>query len=124
MSRAGAFLDKLRRAAGEIENHVVDEFLAGRLDRRHQHFLGTRRVLLLPHDLRDVAQDSQPGGQPGVYPGRGLADQPRPQHQPVRRDLRLGGSLLEGRQQAVRRRMGRFPAITGRRTLLARVGAG
>jgi peptide/nickel transport system substrate-binding protein len=34
MRRSPRFLDRLRREASDLENHVVDEFLAGRLDRR------------------------------------------------------------------------------------------
>ena len=48
MSRATEFLDRLRRASGDIENHVVDEFLAGRLDRRGLLMHGARVGLAAP----------------------------------------------------------------------------
>ncbi len=48
MSRATEFLDRLRRGSGEIGNHVVDEFLAGRLDRRGLLVHGARVGLVAP----------------------------------------------------------------------------
>ena len=42
------FLDRLRRDASDLENHVVDEFLAGRLDRRGLLREGSRFGLALP----------------------------------------------------------------------------
>ena len=48
MRRSPRFLDRLRREAGEIENHVVDEFLAGRLDRRGLLREGSRFGVALP----------------------------------------------------------------------------
>ncbi len=41
-------LDRLRRDASDLENHVVDEFLAGRLDRRGLLREGSRFGLALP----------------------------------------------------------------------------
>jgi peptide/nickel transport system substrate-binding protein len=41
-------LDRLRRYASDLENHVVDEFLAGRLDRRGLLREGSRFGLALP----------------------------------------------------------------------------
>ncbi len=41
-------LDRLRREASDLENHVVDEFLAGRLDRRGLLREGSRFGLALP----------------------------------------------------------------------------
>jgi len=45
---APKFLDRLRREASDLENHVVDEFLAGRLDRRGLLREGSRFGLALP----------------------------------------------------------------------------
>ena len=70
-----------------------------RLDRRHQHFDRARPVLLLAHDRADLVQHPHAERQPGVDAGRLLADHAGAQHQPVRNDLRLLGSLLEDRQE-------------------------
>ena len=48
MRRSPRFLDRLRREAGELENHAVDEFLAGRLDRRGLLREGSRFGVALP----------------------------------------------------------------------------
>jgi peptide/nickel transport system substrate-binding protein len=48
MRRSLRFLDNLRREASDLENHVVDEFLAGRLDRRGLLREGSRYGLALP----------------------------------------------------------------------------
>ena len=48
MRRSPKFLDRLRREASDLENHVVDEFLAGRLDRRGLLREGSRFGLALP----------------------------------------------------------------------------
>ena len=72
----------------------------GGLDGRHQQFLRARRVLLFAHDALDVLQHAKARRQPGVDAGRGLPHQAGTQHQPVRGDLRFGGCLLQGRDQA------------------------
>ena len=72
------------------------------LDRGHQHFLRAGRVLLLAHDAFDVLQHAIAERQPGVDAGRGLPHQTGTQHQPMRGDLRLGGRLLHGRDEAAR----------------------
>ncbi len=48
MRASPKFLDRLRREASELENHVVDEFLAGRLDRRSLLREGARFGLAVP----------------------------------------------------------------------------
>jgi peptide/nickel transport system substrate-binding protein len=48
MRRSPRFLDRLRSEASDLENHVVDEFLAGRLDRRGLLREGARFGLALP----------------------------------------------------------------------------
>ena len=48
MRRSPRFLDRLRREASDLENQVVDEFLAGRLDRRGLLREGSRFGLALP----------------------------------------------------------------------------
>ena len=71
----------------------------GRLDRRHQHFLGAGAALLVAHDGLDLAQDPEAQRQPGIDAGAGLADHARAQHQPVRGDLRLGRVFPRGRDE-------------------------
>ena len=71
-----------------------------RLDRRHQHFLRTGRVLLLAHDALDIAQHAIAERQPRVDASRCLPHQAGAQHQPVRGDLRFGRRLLHGRNEA------------------------
>ena len=73
----------------------------GRLDGRHQHFLGARRILLLAHDALDVAQHAQAERQPGIDAGAGLANEAGAEHQPVRNDLRFRRSLLHRRQKVL-----------------------
>ncbi len=48
MARTPRFLDQARQQASSLENHVVDEFLAGRLDRRGLLREGSRIGLALP----------------------------------------------------------------------------
>jgi peptide/nickel transport system substrate-binding protein len=48
MRRSPRFLDRLRKEASDLENHVVDEFLAGRIDRRGLLREGSRFGLALP----------------------------------------------------------------------------
>ncbi len=48
MRQSPRFLDRLRQNASDLENHVVDEFLAGRLDRRGLLREGSRFGLALP----------------------------------------------------------------------------
>ncbi len=71
----------------------------GRLDRGHQDFLTAHPVLLLAHDLLDLLQHLVAQRQPGIDAGARLADHAGAQHQPVRDDLRLGGRLLQGREE-------------------------
>jgi len=73
MRQTPKFLDALRRSAGQLENQVVDEFLAGRLDRRGLLREGSRFGLALPliggllgtanpfGTSRALAQAGQPG---------------------------------------------------------------
>ena len=48
MRRSPKFLDRLRREASDLENQVVDEFLAGRLDRRGLLREGSRFGVAMP----------------------------------------------------------------------------
>ena len=48
MARSPRFLDQARREASALDNHIVDEFLAGRLDRRALLREGSRIGLALP----------------------------------------------------------------------------
>ena len=81
----------------------------GRLDGGHQDFLRAGAVLFLAHDLADLLQCAPAHGQPGIDAGRGLADEARAQHQPVRDDLRLGGRFLERGQEGARQAQGSAP---------------
>ena len=71
----------------------------GRLDGRHEHFLGAGGVLFLAHDLLDLLQHAQAQRQPGIDPGAGLADHAGAQHQAVRDDLRLRRGFPQGRHK-------------------------
>ena len=66
-----------------------------RLQRRHQHRDMAHALLLLVHDLFDLAQHLVAQRQPRIDPRAGLLDHPRPQHQPVADDLRLGRVFLQ-----------------------------
>ena len=65
------------------------------LDDRHEQFHGARPVLLLAHDLLDLAQHPQAQRQPGVDTGGLLPHHARAQHQAVRDDFRLLGRFAE-----------------------------
>ena len=69
----------------------------GRLDGRHQHLQRARPVLFLAHDRFDPLQDADAERQPGIDAGCLLPEHSRPQHQPVRDDLRLLRCLLQDR---------------------------
>ncbi len=71
----------------------------GRLDRRHQDLDRPGPVLLLAHDLLDLAQHPVAERQPGVDARRFLADHAGPQHQPVRDDLGFLGRFAEDGQE-------------------------
>jgi len=58
-----------------------------------------RADLFFVNDLLDPAQHLEAHRQPGIDPRRLLLDHPRPQHQPMRGDLRLGGRFLQNRQK-------------------------
>ncbi len=83
------------------------------LDRRHQHFLRARRVLLFPHDAFDVLQHAKAERQPGVDSGRGLPHQAGAQHQAMRRDLRFRRGLLQRGDQAMREAHSTIVQVTG-----------
>jgi hypothetical protein len=95
-----------RRALAVLElEQLVDPVAAGllpvlgRLQHRHDDLLAADRFHLLAQDRLDLAHDPPPGGQVGPQPGAELADQPRPHHQLVRDRLRVGGRVLEGREE-------------------------
>ena len=71
----------------------------GRLDRRHEDLLAAGGVHLLAHHLLDLAQHAMAQRQPAVNAGARLPDHAGAQHEPVRRDLRLGRVLSQGRQE-------------------------
>ena len=64
-----------------------------------QQLLGAGGVHLLPHDLLHPAQHPVAERQPGVDPGRHLADVARPHQQPVAVDLGVGRVVPEGPQE-------------------------
>ncbi len=74
MRQTPKFLDALRRSAGQLENQVVDEFLAGRLDRRGLLREGSRFGLALPliggllgiADPFGISRALAQAGQPGA----------------------------------------------------------
>ncbi len=70
-----------------------------RLDDRQQELLGAGGVHLLPDDLLDPAQDPVAQRQPGVDPGRHLADVAGPDQQPVAVDLGVGRVVPERPQE-------------------------
>ena len=61
MRHSPRFLDRLRREASDVENHVVDEFLAGRIDRRALLREGSRFGLALPL-MAGLLGSMAPGG--------------------------------------------------------------
>ena len=71
----------------------------GGLDGGHQQFERAGAVLLLAHDLLDVAQYPKSKRQPGIDAGARLADQAGPEHQPMRDDLRFLGVVAQQRQE-------------------------
>ena len=70
-----------------------------RLQRRHQHRDMARAHLLFMNDVLQLAQNLETKRQPGINPRRRLLDHPRPQHQPMRGNLRLGRGFLENGQK-------------------------
>ena len=84
------------------------------LDGRHQDFLRPGAVLFFAHNLFNAAQHAQPRRQPGIDARRGLANQPRTQHEAVRGDLRLGRGFLECRQKGASEAQGSIPLILSR----------
>ena len=85
-----------------------------RLDGRHQDFLRPGAVLFFTHNLFNAAQHAQARRQPGIDARRGLANQPRTQHEAVRGDLRLGRGFLESRQKGASEAQGSNPLILSR----------
>ena len=71
----------------------------GRLQRGHQQRDMPCTHLFLMHDIFQLPQHLEAQRQPGIDPGGGLLDHPRPQHQAVRGDLGLGGGFLENGQE-------------------------
>ena len=69
------------------------------LDRRHQHFDRAGADLLLADDGVDLVEHAQPQRQPGVNAGGLLANEPGPQHQPMRDDLRLLGRFAQNGEE-------------------------
>ena len=77
-------------------------------------FLRPGAVLFFAHNLLHAAQHAQARRQPGIDTRRGLADQPRTQHEAVRGDLRLGRGFLECRQEGASEAQGSNPLIVCR----------
>ena len=71
----------------------------GRVHDRHLHLLATDRVLLLADDLLDPVVDALAERQQRVDPGTELADIAGPDEQAVRRHLRVGGVVAQGREE-------------------------
>ena len=70
-----------------------------RLDDRQEQFLGAGVVHLLPDDLLDLAQHPVAEREPGIDPGRNLADEPGPHQEAVAVDFRVGRVIPEGSQE-------------------------
>ena len=73
-----------------------------RLQGGHEQLGRAGRVHLLTDDLDRLVKRPPARRQVGVEAGPELADQPRPQHEPVRGNLRLGGVLPGGGNQRLR----------------------
>ena len=73
----------------------------GRLQRRHQERDVAGALLLLVDDLLDAGEHLEAERQPGVDPGRGLADHAGAQHQPVAGDLRFGRGVAQDREEVL-----------------------
>jgi hypothetical protein len=73
----------------------------GGLQHRHQHLLAADRLHLLADDRLDLALDPPPGGKKGPEPGAQLPDQPRPNHQLVRKRLRIRRRVLQRRDECL-----------------------
>ncbi len=71
----------------------------GQLQGGHEQLHGPGPVHLFADDLLDLLQHAEAQRQPGVDPGGLLAEHARPQHQPMRHDLRFGRRLLQDRQE-------------------------
>ena len=71
----------------------------GRVDDRHLHLLAADPVHLLADDLLDPLVDPEAERQERVDPRAELADVARPQEQAVRRHLRIGGVVAQGREE-------------------------
>ena len=82
----------------------------GRLDGRHQQLDGAGAVLLLAHDILDLAQHLEAERQPRIDAGRGLLDHAGAQHQLVRDDLRLLRRLAQHGQEIAGEAHGRVLA--------------
>ncbi len=74
----------------------------GRLQGRHQHLERAGAVLLLAHDLFDLAQHLEAQRQPAIDARARLSDHAGAQHEAVRDDLRLARILLDERQEILR----------------------
>jgi hypothetical protein len=98
-----------RRALAVLELEQLLDLVAarlpprlGRLQDRHQHLLGADRLHLLAQDRLDLALDPPSRRQERPQAGAELADQPRPDHQLVRKGLRVRRGLLQGGEECLR----------------------
>ena len=108
-------------AVGDAQHLLAVDLVAaallpdlGRLDRGHQELERAGAVLLLAHDLLDLAQDPEPKRQPRIDAGARLADHPGPQHQPMRDDLGFLGIVAEERQEIAAEAHGQLLRALGR----------
>ena len=90
-------------AVAHVEEHVGEGLVAagllpdvGRLEGGHQHFERAGAVHLLADDSLDFVQRAQAQRQESVNAAGQLADEAGAQEQFVGRNLRVGGSFLEG----------------------------
>jgi hypothetical protein len=95
-------------AIPHLEEHVRSGLVAtallpnlGRLQGGHKHLEGTGAVHLLAHNLFDLAERAEAQGKKGVDAAGHLAQQARAEQEFVRKNLRVRGSFLQGRNQCL-----------------------
>ena len=89
----------------------------GRMDDRHLDLLAADPVHLLADDLLDPLVHAESERQEGIDPGSELADVARPDEQPVRRHLGVGGIVAETREEEPGETHGAKNTRRGRRAI-------
>ena len=86
----------------------------GRLDGRHQQLERAGAVLLLAHDLLDLAQDAEAQAEATNRCRRWTGGSAGPEHQPMRDDLGFLGIVAEERQEIAAEAHGHLIRALGR----------